>query len=98
MKSLLIAAAAAVLAGCTVVPTGTVHQACRVVAIAAAEAEMAPAWYVSAWQVLERCGVPDARERAEASACAAERRAGYGYPAMNALWIAMGWYLWRGWR
>ena len=76
MKSLLFAAAAA-LAGCTLVPTGAVHQACRVVEIAAAEAEMAPAWYISAGQVLERCGVPDARERAEASACAAQRRNGY---------------------
>lgn len=77
MKSLLIAAAAAVLAGCTVAPTGAVHQACRVVEIAAVEAEMAPAWYISAGKVLERCGVPDARERAEASACAAQRRNGY---------------------
>jgi hypothetical protein len=76
MKSFLIGASA-VLAGCTVVPTSTVHQACRVVEIAAAEAEMAPAWYISAGQVLERCGVPEARERAEASACAAQRRNGY---------------------
>jgi hypothetical protein len=76
MKSLLIGPAA-VLAGCTVVPAGTVHQACRVVEIAAAEAEMAPAWYISAGQVLERCGAPEARERAEASACAARRRNGY---------------------
>ncbi|WP_447916171.1 hypothetical protein [Delftia acidovorans] len=76
MKSLLIGAAA-VLAGCTVVPTDAVHQACRVVEIAAAEAEMAPAWYISAGHVLERCGVPEARERAEASACAAQRRNGY---------------------
>jgi len=81
MKSLLIAAAATVLAGCTVVPTGAVHQACRVVEIAAAEAEMARAWYISAGQVLERCGVPDARERAEQSACAAQRRAGYSCEA-----------------
>lgn len=80
MKCLLIAAAAA-LAGCTVVPAGTVHQACRVIEIAAAEAEMAPAWYVSAGQVLERCGVPGARENAEASACAAERRSGYSCEA-----------------
>jgi hypothetical protein len=80
MKSLLIGASA-VLAGCTVVPTGAVHQACRVVEIAAAEAEMAPAWYISAGQVLERCGVRDARERAEASACAAQRRAGYSCEA-----------------
>lgn len=77
MKSLLIAAAATVLAGCTVVPTAAVHQACRVVEIAAAEAEMAPAWYISAGKVLERCGAPEARERAEASACAAQRRNGY---------------------
>ena len=76
MKSLLIGAAA-VLAGCTVVPMGAVHQACRVVEIAAAEAEMVPAWYISAGEVLERCGVPDAREQAARSACEAERRNGY---------------------
>ncbi|MDX4957942.1 hypothetical protein [Delftia acidovorans] len=76
MKSLLIGAAA-VLAGCTVVPASTVHQACRVIEIAAAEAEMAPAWYISAGEVLDRCGVSEARERAEASACAAQRRNGY---------------------
>lgn len=76
MKSLLIAAGFA-LAGCTVVPAGTVHQACRMIEIAAAEVEMAPAWYISAGKVLERCGVRDARERAEQSACAAQRRNGY---------------------
>lgn len=80
MKCLLIAATAA-LAGCTVVPAGAVHQACRVIETAAAEAEMAPAWNISAGQVLERCGVPEARERAEQSACAAERRNGYGCEA-----------------
>ena len=71
MKSLLIAAAAA-LSGCTMVPAGTAMQACRVIEAAAAKAEMAPAWYISAGQVLERCGVPEARERAEQSACAAQ--------------------------
>ena len=76
MKSLLIAAAVA-LAGCTVVPADIAHQACRVIEIAANEADMAPAWYISAGEVLERCGVPDARERAEASACTAQRRNGY---------------------
>lgn len=82
MKSLLIAAGFA-LAGCTVVPTGAVHQACRVVEVAAAEADMAPAWYISAGQVLERCGVPEARERAEQSACAAQRRNGYDCEAQQ---------------
>ncbi|MBO1034246.1 hypothetical protein INR38_09120 [Delftia sp. SD018] len=76
MKSLLIAAGFA-LAGCTVVPSGSVLQACRVIEIAAAEAEMAPAWYIGAGQVLERCGLPEARDRAEQSACAAQRRNGY---------------------
>lgn len=80
MKSLLIAAGFA-LAGCTVVPSGSVLQACRVIEIAASEAEMAPAWYIGAGQVLERCGLPDASERAAASACAAERRAGYSCEA-----------------
>lgn len=76
MKSLLIAAAVA-LAGCAVVPADTAYQACRVIEIAAAEAEMAPAWYISAGEVLDRCGVSEARERAEASACSAELRNGY---------------------
>ena len=76
MKSLLIAVGFA-LAGCTVVPAGTALQVCRVIEIAADEAEMAPAWYIGAGQVLERCGLPEARERAEASACAAQRRNGY---------------------
>jgi hypothetical protein len=80
MKYLLIAAGFA-LAGCSVVPSGSVLQACRVIEIAAAEAEMAPAWYISAGQVLERCGVPEARERAEQAACAAQRRAGYSCEA-----------------
>ncbi|WP_448677254.1 hypothetical protein [Delftia acidovorans] len=76
MKSLLIAAGFA-LAGCTVVPSRSLLQACRVIETAAAEAAMAPAWYISAGQVLERCGVPEARDRAEQSACAAQRRNGY---------------------
>jgi hypothetical protein len=50
MKSLLIATAAA-LAGCTVIPAGSVHQACRVIEIAVAEAEMSPSWYVRAGEV-----------------------------------------------
>jgi len=77
MKSILITAVALALAGCTVVPAGSVQQACRVIEIAAAEADMAPGWYVRAGEVLERCGVPDARERAEQSACAAQSRNGY---------------------
>lgn len=76
MKHLLIAATAA-LTGCTIVPTGTVHQACRTLEIAAAEADMAPAWYVSAGQILHACGMPGARTRGEAAACLAERRNGY---------------------
>ena len=81
MKITLALLAAAALAGCTVVPAGSVLQACRVIEIAAAEAEMAPAWYISAGQVLERCGLPEARDRAEQSACAAQRRNGYGCEA-----------------
>lgn len=82
MKSMIgVAVAVASLSGCTIVSLGSVHQACRVIEVAAAEADMAPAWYVSAGQVLERCGVPEARERAEQSACAAQRRAGYSCEA-----------------
>lgn len=82
MKSMIgVAVAVASLSGCTVVSLGAVHQACRVIEVAAVEADMAPAWYISAGQVLERCGVPDARERAEQSACAAQRRNGYACEA-----------------
>ena len=77
MKSLLTILAATALAGCAVVPASTAMQACQMLQIASDEADLAPAWYISAGQVLERCGVPEARERAEQSACAAERRNGY---------------------
>lgn len=78
MKNSAIAVSAALaLSACTVVPTGTAHQACRLLQIAASEADMAPAWYIDAGSVLERCGQPDARAEAERKACFAAARAGY---------------------
>lgn len=65
------------LAGCTVVPAGSAVQACALLDIATREADLSPAWYTRTGEVLERCGVPDARERAAASACSAQRRNGY---------------------
>ncbi|KAB2906628.1 MAG: hypothetical protein F9K35_00695 [Burkholderiaceae bacterium] len=69
--------AAAALAGCAVVPAGTVHQACELLEIAQREADLAPAWYLRAGDVLQACGVADAQDQARQAACAAQRRNGY---------------------
>lgn len=68
---------AALVVGCTVVPTGTAHRACELLQTASEEADLAPAWYLQAGDVLELCGQPDARAVGEYRACAAEARAGY---------------------
>lgn len=65
------------LAGCTVVPAGSAVQACALLDIAAREADLSPAWYTRAGQVLHVCGVPDALAQAELAACAAQARNGY---------------------
>ena len=78
MKTIaLILAAAALLAGCTVVPTGTAHSACELLQTAASEADLAPAWYIEAGAVLERCGRENARAEGELRACFASARNGY---------------------
>ena len=77
MKSILFIVAAVVLAGCTVVPAGVAYRACELLQIASSEAELAPAWYIGAGEVLERCGQPDARAAAEIRACYASARNGY---------------------
>ena len=59
----------AVLAGCARPPA----DACRLLAIALDEAEMAEAWYIEAGQVLVRCGIPNAAEVAASKACYARR-------------------------
>lgn len=68
---------AALVVGCTVVPTGTAHRACELLQTASEEADLAPGWYTRAGEVLERCGRPDARAEAQAKACYAEARSGY---------------------
>lgn len=65
------------VSGCTAVPYQTATRACDLLQIATDEAEMAPAWYVGAGEVLEQCGKPNARLRAEVQACFAEKRNGY---------------------
>ena len=77
MKSILTLLVAAAITGCTVVPTGTAHRACELLQIASDEADLAPAWYLDAGALLERCGRPDARAEAEAKACYASARNGY---------------------
>lgn len=81
MKSYAIAAAIAVAmasaTGCAVVPVGTANRACELLKIASNEADMAPAWYSDAGQVLYRCGHQDAKAEGELRACYAEARSGY---------------------
>ena len=61
----------AVLAGCgTIKPSAN---ACRLLAIALDEAEMAEAWYIETGDVLARCGMPNAAEKAAYKACVARR-------------------------
>ena len=65
------------LSGCAVVQIDTAVTACKNLAAAQQEADMAPAWYVSTGAVLAACGYPGAKADAEERACAADRRNGY---------------------
>lgn len=73
----LAIAAAVACTGCTVVPAATAHRACELLQTASDEADLAPAWYSRAGEVLERCGQPEARATGEWRACKAEARSGY---------------------
>lgn len=77
MRALLLLSAIAALTGCTVVPIGTAMTACKILATAQQEADMAPAWYISTGEVLAACGHTNAKADAEERACAADRRNGY---------------------
>lgn len=68
---------AALVSGCAIVPMGIAHNACELIEITTRETMMSPGWYISAGQVLEACGEPDAIKRAEYSACRAEAWNGY---------------------
>lgn len=70
-------AASALLAGCTMIPAGVAHSACGLLQTASNEADMAPAWYLHAGEVLERCGYPGAKAEADTRACFASARNGY---------------------
>ncbi len=67
----------AVITGCTVVPASTAHSACELLNTASQEADLAPAWYLGAGEVLEACGQDRAKPDAAARACFAEARNGY---------------------
>ncbi|QIL80824.1 hypothetical protein G7047_29305 [Diaphorobacter sp. HDW4A] len=73
MKRILLLIAIAValigMSGCTVVPAQSAASGCRLLNIALDEADMASAWYEEAGDVLEECGMTDARERAAFKAC-----------------------------
>ena len=75
-RTLLIVASAIVLvslSACVVVPSTTAASACHLLNTAFDEAEMAPGWYDSTGEILERCGYKDARERAEFKTCMREK-------------------------
>lgn len=61
------------LAGCASVDPA----ACRVIEIANDEGDFAAAWYTSAGDVLERCGIKGSKEAAVEKSCAAQKRSGY---------------------
>lgn len=65
------------ITGCAVIPTGTAQSACELLNTAALEADLAPAWYLRAGEVLEACGQDRAKADAAARACYAEARNGY---------------------
>ena len=72
-----IMAALQSMGGCTVVPASTAVNACQLLDTATREADLAPAWYIGAGQVLESCGQQQARKDGEVRACYAEARNGY---------------------
>ncbi|MFM2325267.1 MAG: hypothetical protein RL244_2146 [Pseudomonadota bacterium] len=65
------------LIGCTVVPASTGRSACELLQTASTEADLAPAWYLRAGDVLEACGQDRAKADAAVRACYAEARNGY---------------------
>ena len=60
--------------GCAVIPASS---ACELLNTASQEADLAPAWYLRAGEVLEACGQDRAKSDAAARACYAEARNGY---------------------
>ena len=65
------------MTGCVIVPASTARSACEMLAIASDEADLAPAWYINAGEVLEACGHPHARASGAERACYSEARNGY---------------------
>ena len=72
-----IAAALQTMAGCAIVPASTAIETCQLLDTAASEADMAPAWYIRAGEILYTCGYQHAREEAAARACHSQARNGY---------------------
>lgn len=80
ITSRFMALAMLALSGCTITYTSVPDaekKACDVLAIAFDEAQMAPAWYTQAGEVLESCGMSGAREEAIQKSCYAEAWNGY---------------------
>lgn len=71
--ALAVVLAGLLLAGCTVVPTKTAAQYCELLDIAMQEGSFAEGWFTRAGEVLDTCGVRNAKIRAEYGACLARR-------------------------
>ena len=76
-KLIVLSLVALASVGCTVVPTSTVTQNCKLLEIASSEADLAPAWYTSAAVILEQCGDSDAKSVGHMRMCGAMDRNGY---------------------
>lgn len=78
MKPLAVAVLViAALSGCTLIPAPTARSACDLLQTASDEADLAPAWYVQAGEVLEHCGKRGAKAEAAMKACFSSARNGY---------------------
>lgn len=71
--TLAVVLASISLAGCTVVPTKTAAQYCELLDIAMQEGSFAEGWYTRTGEVLDTCGVRNAKLRAAYGACLARR-------------------------
>lgn len=71
-RAAITLAALVLLSACAAQPQD--REACALLDTAMDEGQQfAEAWYLRAGEVLARCGVPHAKERAERGACAARR-------------------------
>lgn len=77
MLKLLILCTALALSGCVVVPYGQHAKSCHLIKIALDEADMAPAWYTGAGDIVEACGDERGKAFGLWKMCGASKRNGF---------------------